>query len=314
MLAPIVLFVYNRPDHTQKVLDALKNNPEAKDSELFVYSDGAKENTTESEMEHIEETRQVIKSLVGFKSVTLIESNVNKGLANSIIEGVTEIVNKYGRIIVLEDDIVTSSGFLKYMNDALEVYSNIKKVMHISAYVFPFNDTKKKYVFFSKPTTCWGWATWKDSWKHFEKNVDKQIDLLEKSNNWDEFTLKNTIPSYKHQLFQNKDGYINTWAIFWYASVFLMNGTSLHPSISLVNNIGLDGSGENSGEWSKKNPFYWDKLADSIPVCKKRSFNSKNENILLRNAYREKILGNLFKEKNYTLRDRLYLLRKKFFN
>ena len=314
MLAPIVLFVYNRPDHTQKVIDALKNNPEAKDSELFVYCDGAKENASEIEKKQIEETRKIIRAIIGFKSVTMIESKENKGLAFSIIEGVTEIVNKHGRIIVLEDDIVTSSGFLKFMNDALEVYSKVKKVMHISGYVFPYQDTEERYTFFSKPTTCWGWATWKESWSYFEKNANEQIHKLEIGNYWDEFTLNNTIPSYKNQLHQNKNGEINTWAIFWYASVFLMNGTSLHPSISLVNNIGLDGSGENSGQWNSNNPFYWPKVAENIPVEKKCSYSSKAENMKLRNAFREKILGNYFKEKKHSIRDKFYLLRKKFFN
>lgn len=315
MLAPIVLFVYNRPDHTQKVLDALKNNPEAKESELFVYCDGAKENASEIEKKQIEETRQVIRNIIGFKTLTIVESNVNKGLASSIIEGVTDIVNKYGRIIVLEDDIVTSCGFLKYMNDALELYKNNKKVMQVSGYVFPYHEDFNKFdTFFHKPGSCWGWATWKDAWKYFKKEPQDQFDELTTKNLWFEFTLRDAYPSYKSQIEQNISGQINTWAIFWYASIFLNNGTSLVPTISLVQNIGLDGSGENCGEWSKKNPFYWEKLADNIPIKKKWSYKSEKENILLRNAFREKILGNLFKEKNYTLRDRLYLIRKKLFN
>lgn len=315
MLAPIVLFVYNRPDHTQKVLDALKNNPEAKDSELFVYCDGAKENATEKEKLLIEETRQVIKNIIGFKTVTIVESKKNKGLASSIIEGVTEIVNNYGRIIVLEDDIVTSRGFLKYMNDALEVYANVKTVMQISGYIFPFQeDSNKLDTFFYTPGSCWGWATWKDAWKHFKKEPQNQFNELTTKNLWYEFTLRDTYTSYKSQIEQNISGQINTWAIFWYASIFLHGGTSIVPTISLVQNIGLDGSGENSGEWSKRNPFYWKKLADNIPVIKKKSFKSKKENILLRNAYREKIHGNLFKEKDLTLRDRFYLFRKNLFN
>ncbi len=309
MLAPIVLFVYNRPDHTQKVLDALKNNPEAKDSELFVYCDGAKENATDSEKEKIEETRQVIREILGFKRVSLIESQINKGLANSIIEGVTEIVNKYGRIIVLEDDIATSSGFLKYMNDALEIYASTKKVMHISGYVFPFQDTNKKYVFFSKPTSCWGWGTWKESWSFFEKNVDYQIEQIEKRNLWEKFTVNNTFPSYRDQLFQNKSGQISTWAIFWYASVFLKNGLSLHPSISLTNNIGLDGSGEHCGDFKlEDNPYYNIELADTIFVKKKYYFSSIKENKLLEKFYTEKI----FNGKYLSTRDKLYLFRKKY--
>ena len=312
MLAPIVLFVYNRPNHTQKVIDALKNNPEAKDSELFVYCDGAKENASEIEKKQIEETRKIIRGIMGFKSVTMIENKENKGLACSIIEGVTEIVNKFEKIIVLEDDIVTSKGFLNYMNTALDLYKNNKKIMQVSGYVFPFHqDFNKLDTFFYKPGSCWGWGTWKTSWNLFEKAPEKQFNEIGKHDLWEEFTLFGAYPSYKSQIEQNISGQINTWAIFWYASMFLNGGTTLMPTISLVQNVGLDGSGENSGEWSKKNPFYWEKLADNIPIKKKRSYKSIKENILLRNAFREKILGNLHKEKTYTIRDHFYLLRKK---
>jgi hypothetical protein len=315
MFAPIALFVYNRPSHTLQVLEALKLNPEACESELFVYCDGPRESASEKDLKQIEETRNIVKNYNGFKKITCIESNVNKGLANSIIEGVTEIVNQYGKIIVLEDDIVTSKGFLKYMNDALNVYANSKKVMQISAYVFPFNyDYENAGTFFYKPGSCWGWGTWKSSWNFFKKEPEKQFNEINNQDLWDEFTLFGAYPSYKSQIEQNISGQINTWAIFWYASMFLNGGTSLMPTISLVQNIGLDGSGENSGDWNNINPFYWPKLAGNIPVKRKIFYTSKAENIQLRNAFREKILGNLFKEKNYTIRDRFYLFRKKFFN
>jgi hypothetical protein len=314
MLAPIALFVYNRPHHTKLVIDALKNNPESKNSELFIFCDGAKETATQSEIDQITVTKNYVKEIEGFKTITIIESVKNKGLAASIIEGVTDIVNKYGRIIVIEDDIVTSSGFLKYMNDALEIYSSSKKVMQVSAYVFPYNDNFENLdTFFYKPGSCWGWGTWKNAWNLFEKNPEKQYSLLTEKKLWNEFTLFGAYPSYKSQIEQNISGQINTWAIFWYASIFLNGGTSLVPTISLVQNIGLDGSGENSGEWSKQNPFYWKKLAEQIPVKKKYTYSSKIENINLRNAFREKILLNNFREKKLTLRDKLYLFRKKHF-
>lgn len=309
MLAPIVLFVYNRPVHTLKVIEALQKNPESSESILFVYCDGARYNSSENDLFLIDKTREIVRNTSGFKEVKIIESVENKGLANSIIEGVTEIVNTYGRIIVLEDDIVTSKGFLKYMNDALEIYASTKKVMHVSGYVFPFQATNKKYVFFTKPTTCWGWGTWKDSWSYFEKNVDQQIDQIEKRNLWKQFTLNNTFPSYRNQLLQNKLGQINTWAIFWYASVFLNKGVSLHPSISLTNNIGLDGSGEHCGDFKlEENPYYNKELADNIVVKKKYYVSSIKENKLLEKFYSEKI----FNEKYLTTRDKIYLLRKKY--
>jgi hypothetical protein len=314
MFAPIALFVYNRPHHTQQVINALKKNPESKDSELFIFCDGAKESATQTEIDQITKTKEYIKQIKGFRKITIIESLKNKGLAASIIEGVTNIVNKYGRIIVLEDDIVTSPGFLKYMNDALEIYSSSKKVMQVSAYVFPYHDNFEKLdTFFHKPGSCWGWGTWKNAWNLFEKNPEKQFRLITEKKIWDEFTLFGAYPSYKSQIEQNISGQINTWAIFWYASILLNRGTSLVPTISLVQNIGLDGSGENSGQWTQNNPFQWKKLADYIPVKKKFFYDSKVENILLRNSFRKKILGNLKNEKNYNLRDKFYLFRRKFF-
>ena len=129
--APIILFIYNRPDHTRQTLEALSANTLAQESDLFIFADGAKENATSVQLEKIRETREVARSKSWCKSVTVIESEKNKGLAASIISGVTEIANKYGKVIVLEDDIVTGKYFLEFMNDALEKYAGEKKVWHI---------------------------------------------------------------------------------------------------------------------------------------------------------------------------------------
>src|SRR3989339_698479 len=134
MLSPIVLFVYNRLEHTRKTIEALQKNELAKDSELFLYSDGPK---NEENIKKVNEVRKYINSIDGFKKVKIVEREINFGLARSIIAGVTDIVNKYGKIIVLEDDIVTSPYFLTFMNDALCLYENEEKVMHISGYFFP---------------------------------------------------------------------------------------------------------------------------------------------------------------------------------
>ena len=141
ILAPIVLFVYNRPWHTQQTVEALQKNVYAAESELIIYADAAKNDHAE---EKVQEVRKYIKSITGFKSVEIIEQKTNQGLANSIINGVTEVVNKYGRIIVLEDDIVTSKWFLKYMNDALEVYKDEEKVMEISGHLYNLDNTLLK--------------------------------------------------------------------------------------------------------------------------------------------------------------------------
>jgi SAM-dependent methyltransferase len=274
-LAPIVLFSYNRPVHTKKVLDALALNPEAKESILYVYCDGIKD---ESDIENLQKTEavyQAVKNENRFKKVFVIRQTKNKGLANSIIDGVTEVVNKYGKIIVLEDDIVTSTGFLKYMNDGLQIYEKEEKVMHISGY-FPPIKKKLPETFFYISTTCWGWGTWARSWKHFEKNPEKQIDTLNKGNLWKEFTVDYSLHTFKDQLELNRNGKLNTWAIFWYTSVFLNGGTSLHPYPSLVQNIGMDGSGVHFGSNSMyKNIYNWENLATSIKVEQKHNFEDK---------------------------------------
>lgn len=311
-LSPILLFVYNRPQHTKKVLDALANNFEAQFSTLIIFSDGLKDNVSEKEIELKNQLSEIIKSENRFKEVIIHESKINKGLAKSIIKGVTESVQQYGKVIVLEDDIIVSNYFLKFMNDALDTYQDVKEVMHVSAYIYPFNKSKSSGTFFYKPTSCWGWATWKDSWSFFEKNPEKQIQQFEYLNAWDEFTVNQSMPTFRDQLFQNLNGEINTWAIFWYASVFLNGGTSLHPLNSLTLNIGMDGSGENCGDLDEYNPYNKEIYQFPIQINKKNDFVSLNEN---RKVYHY-IQKNINLKKSPTqlsLRDKFYLFRQKFF-
>lgn len=303
-LAPIVLFCYNRPWHTQQTLDSLALNDLAKESDLIVYCDGPKKDSSINIIELIDETRLLIKNESRFKSVTIIESKVNKGLADSIIQGVTEVVNRFGKIIVLEDDIVTSPGFLRYMNDALEVYKNEEKVMHISGYMYPLKD-KLPGTFFIRPTSCWGWGTWKRAWIHFEKNVDKQITSIDNVKGWEEFTIDSSYPSFKKQLFLNQNKELNTWAIFWQASVFLKRGLSLHPYPSLVQNIGFDGTGVNC-DLNANSPYVWKSLANTIRVRKRKLKVDRKAYHLLRKYFLKlKIM-----KKDLTKRDKFYLFRK----
>ena len=169
-LAPIVLFTYNRPLHTKQTVQALQKNYLASESELYIYSDGPKDkNATEK----VREVREYIKSIDGFKKVTIFERDKNLGLANNIISGVTKIVNEYGKIIVLEDDIVTSKYFLKFMNEALEIYMNEKKVWHISGWNYPLDKDGLGDIFLWRGMNCWGWATWSDRWCFYKKDLNK---------------------------------------------------------------------------------------------------------------------------------------------
>ena len=236
--SPIALFVYNRPTHTRQTIEALQKNALAMQSDLIIFSDAPKD---ETQVEAVDNVRQYIHQINGFKSIAIVERETNFGLAKSIIDGVTSIVNERGRIIVLEDDLVTSPHFLDYMNTALNVYQNEEKIMHISGYMFPIDNAGLPETFFLRTASCWGWATWDRAWRHFEKNPKKLLD-----ENTEKIIHRfNMDGSYNFwtQIEQNERGLINTWAVFWYASVFQRKGLCLHPAVSMVNNIGNDGTG-----------------------------------------------------------------------
>ena len=177
--APIVLFVYNRPWHTLQTLNALMKNELADQHVLYIYSDGPKIKAANDEVKKIEEVRKLIRTKQWCKEVYIVESETNRGLADSIINGVTEIVNKHGKIIVLEDDLITSAGFLNYMNIALNLYKNEKNVMHISGYMFP-TEKKLPETFFLVFTSCWGWGTWDRAWQSFDLSARNLLSKVKK--------------------------------------------------------------------------------------------------------------------------------------
>lgn len=239
--SPIVLFVYNRPEHTKKTLEALVKNELSEYSDLYIYADGPKDNATDEQIGKIEETRLICKSIKGFKSICILESEKNKGLAQNIITGVTDIVNKYGRVIVLEDDIITAKYFLTYMNRALEKYENYDKAYAISGWYYPI-ESDKNDAFFLSNFNCWGWATWKSKWSCFKKDATYYKQVFTKQQRY-KFNLDG-VWDYWSQIEDNYEKIINTWFIFWYASAFLYGGLCLYPSRSLVKNDGCDGTGE----------------------------------------------------------------------
>lgn len=239
-LAPIALFVYARPDHARLTIEALQKNVLAAESELFIFSDAARKPEL---AEAVESVRTYIKSVSGFKSVTIVEREHNWGLANSIIDGVSRLCDEFGRVIVVEDDIVTTPNFLKFMNEALDLYVNDEKVMHISGYIFPIKPTKHIHeTFFYRATSCWGWATWQRAWQQFRPDAHQLLEQIETKKLCRQFDIDDTRP-YTEMLRQQAAGKLDSWAVRWYASVFLAKGMCLHPSNSLVENIGHDGSG-----------------------------------------------------------------------
>lgn len=240
--APICLFVYNRPLHTYQTINALLKNDLAAESNLIVYSDGVK---IENDIKKVKEVRELIRSVQGFKSVSVFERPENMGLANSIIAGVTEVVNKYKRIIVLEEDLVSSPFFLRYMNDALELYQNVEKVISIHGYVLPVFEELPE-TFLIRGADCWGWATWKRGWDLFEGDGQKLLSELKKRKLTRQFDLGGAY-RYTRMLKDQIAGRNSSWAVRWYASAFLKNRLTLYPGRSLIQNIGNDGLGTHVG-------------------------------------------------------------------
>ena len=199
-LSPICLFTYNRLSETKQTIEALKQNCLASKSELFIFSDGPKDN---SDLSKVIDVRQYLKTISGFKSINIYEARENKGLANSIVSGVTKIIKKYGRVIVLEDDIITSYGFLRYMNDALNYYIYEDDVMQVSSFMFPIDTKYLPDSFFYQANTCWGWGTWARAWKFYDDNTTNIISRLkEKRISWNTFNAMQG-NEFKKQLFNN---------------------------------------------------------------------------------------------------------------
>jgi len=236
-LAPILLFVYNRPEHARKTVDALKKNDLATESDLIIFSDAAE---SAKEKERVDAVRGYVKGITGFASIKIIERENNFGLAKSIIDGVTSTINIYERVIVLEDDLVTSPFFLKYMNSALNFYKNFPSVASIHGYVYPIQDLPE--AFFMRGADCLGWATWKEQWSEFESDGSILLERLKKEKLTYHFDINGSYPFTKMLQDQIK-GRNDSWAIRWHASVFLKKKYTLYPGKSLVFNIGNDGSG-----------------------------------------------------------------------
>jgi hypothetical protein len=242
MAAPVVLFVYARPDHTHKTLSALAHNDLASITDLIIYSDGPR---TREDQEAVNAVRSLINRVQGFRSVTLHERKKNWGLANNIIDGVSQVCASHGRVIVLEDDLVTSPQFLTFMNQALDYFADAPKVWHISGWNYPVNMSDLGDAFLWRCMNCWGWGTWSDKWANFSKDPEKLIRRFARSQ-VRRFDLEG-VGRFWSQVLANRQNQINTWAVFWYASIFQNDGLCLNPTTSYVKNIGFDGSGMHCG-------------------------------------------------------------------
>ncbi len=248
ILAPIILFVYNRPEHTKKTVSALKSNHLASESLLFIFSDG---NKNEKDKKAVEEVRNYISTITGFKEIKIILRDKNLGLADSIISGVTEVITEYGKAIVLEDDIVTSPYFLEFMNEALDFYKDDKRIYSISGYNFPIKiPTSYQYKIYILPRpSSWGWATWKDRWEEVDWEVSDYEDFIKDKEQTLKFNLggDDLTRMLKNQI----AGKINSWAIRWAFAHYKSNAFCLFPIYSFAKNIGADRSGVHTRKTNK---------------------------------------------------------------
>ena len=234
--APILLFVYRRLSTLKQTIESLKLNNQAKESDLFIFSDGGVDFKSNIEVKLV---RSYIKQISGFKSVTVFTSHSNLGLAKSIIKGVSRVLDKYDRVIVIEDDLILSENFLTFMNSCLETYKSYSEIIAISGYSFTYNNILNDFDnYFLSRFWPWGWATWKDRWSNIDWNVSSYSTFIKDKSEVSRFEkLGSDVNS---MLAKQMNGKIDSWAIRFTFHIFCQNGLVVFPTISKVTNSGFD--------------------------------------------------------------------------
>lgn len=257
-LAPILLFTYKRLDTLKQTVAALQQNYEAGESELIIFSDAAKTPVDEAE---INKVRDYIRGIDGFKSICIYEAEKNKGLANSIIDGVTKVISEYGKAIVLEDDLIATPNFLSFMNDGLNKYETETSVFSISGYSFnlqpPENYTETGY--FLNRGWSWGWATWADRWKNVDWAVKDYASFIKDADQKKRFSQGGS--DLTDMLQRQMNGKMDSWAIRWFYHQFKVAGLTYYPLYSKIFNIGF---GENATHTTGSNRRYIPRLDKSF--------------------------------------------------
>ena len=298
--SPVALFVYNRPLHAIRTLDALRRNELADQTELFIFSDGPRDSSQKSS---VQEVRELIKAPQGFRRVTVIERETNLGLALSVIAGVTQIVNEYGHVIVMEDDLASSPYLLRFLNEGLRYYEREERVISIHGYMYPVEEELPE-TFFLRGADCWGWATWKRGWDLFEADGEELLFKLKRGRLITRFDLEGCYP-FSKMLEDQVAGKNDSWAVRWHASAFIAEKLTLYPGRSLIYNIGLDGSGTHCNATGQ----YGGTLADRpVPVDRIEIMENKDAYESLRRFMARGRKGGM---KSY-IRDLIRMVRGKF--
>lgn len=252
-LAPIILFVYNRPEHTRRTVEALAKNDMAKDSELYIYCDGPKENASIETLQKIREAREYVSTISGFKDIHIVCQPKNKGLDPSEIDAVTEIVNRYGKVIVVEDDLITHRYFLRFMNEALNFYEYDKRIYTVSGYTdaIEFPESYQDDVFASYRCESWGWGTWADRWAQNDWN-EQHYRIVQHPTRRQIRRFNRAGEDFYPMLLDKVHGRTDAWDIRWGHTLYLHDGLCVRPIRSLLYNIGFDGTGVHSGNMTQE--------------------------------------------------------------
>jgi hypothetical protein len=275
MPVPVALFVYNRVSHLNQTITSLKANHLAPETDLFIFSDGAKD---PSDQGKVAQVRSLIRRVDGFKSVTIEEQNENLGLSRSIIRGVSKVIDHYHAAIVLEDDMVSSPYFLAYMNDGLSAYQNDERVVSIHGYLYPLAVPVPE-TFFLQCADCWGWGTWKRGWECFNPDGRFLRDEIKRRKLIKAFNFNGAFDFFA-MLSDSISGRIDSWAIRWLASAFLQDKLTLYPGRSLIRNIGTDASGTHCRSSRRHDVDLWLEpvSVSRIPVEENRAARRALEN------------------------------------
>jgi len=294
--APVVLFVYNRPKETQQALDTLKLNKYAESSDLYIYSDNADSNADAQTIEAVLQVRKIISNVTGFKSVHVIEWEYRMGLANSIIQGVTNVLQKYGRVIVLEDDLITSPNFLSYINQTLDYYEENRQVISVTGFTFKV-DIPSDYeydVYFTRRTSTYGWGTWLDRWKDIDWEMKNYASFK-----WNPFALFRFMrggQDLPRLLSAYMKGKLNAWSIRFCYHQFKTNTYTVYPTQTKVDNIGFNTNGTNTTRRKRYDTVIFQPSDNfSFHLAKKVFLNRKiNRNFLKKYTIISRIIANYF--------------------